>query len=200
MNANYATVDSSNRIVYAPDTLGSSLETPSGLRYRNEGYWPVDRTVPEAPPGQYVKPVVAGGREIGDLVTIQEEHIPETDENGEPVDPSDEYKPLLKVVRRRYEFVDKPVRMPTVADYNRVVENHLKSERIARGYDTREPSLYVNSSILRWRQDAQDWIAHVDAVMSYALSVLNDWKSGGNPPSLREFAESLPKIKWTVED
>lgn len=92
------------------------------------------------------------------------------------------------------------VATPNISSYNRVVENHLKSERIARGYDTREPSLYVNSSIPRWRQDAQDWIAHVDSVMSYALSALNDWKAGGDPPALREFAESLPKIKWTVED
>lgn len=198
MNHNFATVDENNRIVYAPDTLGKSLQTPKVWQYNAAGYWEVDKTVPTAPEGKYARPVVVDGHKIGDLVTIQEEHIPAEDENGEPLDPADEYKPLVKVVRSRYEFVDKPVYVPTVDDYNREVENHLLSERLARGYDTREPSLYINSSIPRWKQDAQDWVAHVDAVMSYALDVLNRWKSGETPPSVDEFRNSIPKIEWTV--
>lgn len=108
MNTKFATVDNDNRIVYAPDTLGASLRAPKDWQYHAANYWEIDKTVPTAPEGKYAKPVVIGGYNIGDLVTIQEEHVPETDENGEPLDPNDEYKPLLKVVRRRYEFLPIP--------------------------------------------------------------------------------------------
>lgn len=90
-------------------------------------------------------------------------------------------------------------RQPTVDDYNRAVEMHLASERIDRGYDTREPSLYVNSSVPRWRQDAVDWIEHVDKVMLYALDVMNHWKETGEVVPLDEFKECLPRISWSDE-
>lgn len=197
MNSNFATVDENNRIVYAPDTLGRSLRAPEDRQYHAADYWEFDKTVTEAPEGKYARPVVVDGYKIGDLVTIQEEHVPALDENGEQIDPTDEYRPLVKVVRQRYEFV--PVEKPTVDDYNRAVESHLMAERMERGYDTREPSLYITSSIPRWKQDAQDWVAHVDAVMSFALRTLNDWKSTGSVMSLREFRASLPKIRWSED-
>ena len=104
MNRNFATVDSSNRIVYAPDTLGASLRAPKDWQYHAANYWEIDKTVPTAPEGKYAKPTG-----LYDLVTVQEEHIPAVnEETGEPLDPNDEYKPLVKVVRQRYEFVDIP--------------------------------------------------------------------------------------------
>lgn len=108
MNKNFATVDSSNRIVYAPDTLGASLRAPKDWQYHSAGYWELDTTVPTAPEGKYAKPVVIDGYKIGDLVTVQEEHIPAVNDDGETLDPNDEYKSLVKVVRQRYEFVDIP--------------------------------------------------------------------------------------------
>lgn len=104
MNHNLATVDENNRIVYAPDTLGASLRAPKDWQYHNAGYWELDKTVPTAPDGQYAKQTG-----LYDLVTVQEEHIPEVnEETGEPLDPNDEYKPLVKVVRQRYEFLPIP--------------------------------------------------------------------------------------------
>lgn len=85
----------------------------------------------------------------------------------------------------------------TKEDFNRALEDHLLSERIARGYDTREPTIYASSSVPRWRQDAVDWAAHVDSVMLYGLGVINTWKESGEAPDYDEFVAGLPKIEWT---
>lgn len=116
MNHNFATVDSSNRIVYAPDTLGASLRAPKDWQYHAANYWELDTTVPTAPDGQYAKPTG-----IYDLVTVQEEHIPAVNDEGEPLDPNDEYKPLVKVVRQRYEFLPIPeeVELPQPKRYSK---------------------------------------------------------------------------------
>lgn len=108
MNTNFATVDENNRIVYAPDTLGVSLRAPKDWQYHAANYWEIDATVPTAPDGQYARPIVVDGYKIGDLVTVQEEHIPAVNDEGELLDPADEYKPLVKVVRPRYEFLPIP--------------------------------------------------------------------------------------------
>lgn len=108
MNHNFATVDTDHRIVYAPDTLGRSLRAPTPWQYNTANYWKLDNTVPEAPEGKYAVVSMLGGAELGEIVTIQEEHVPELDENGEQLDPNDEYKPLVKVVRQRYEFAPIP--------------------------------------------------------------------------------------------
>ena len=192
MNHNFAKVTEDHHIIYAPDTLGRSLRAPTPWQYHMAGYWQVDTLVPSAPEGKMAVPTG-----LYDLVTIQEEHVPAADENGEPLDPNDEYKPLVKVVRQRYEFKPIPVYEPTVDDYNRAVEDHLMAERMERGYDTREPSLYINSSVHRWSQDAVDWVRHVDAVMTFALGVLNGWKDSGEVMSLDEFRAALPRIEWT---
>ena len=89
--------------------------------------------------------------------------------------------------------------IPTVQDYDNLMEQHLKEERIARGYTKREPSDYVDSTIERWAQDAQDWIAHRDEVMLYALEIENHYQETGEAPTLAEFKENLPKITWTIE-
>lgn len=88
----------------------------------------------------------------------------------------------------------------TVDDYDKAMEAHLKAEREARGYTSREPSDYAGSAVPRWAQDAADWIAHRDAVMLYALGVINTYQETGEAPSLDEFKAGLPVIAWTINE
>ena len=87
--------------------------------------------------------------------------------------------------------------IPTLQDYDNIMEQHLYDERVARGYTKREPSDYFNSTNERWAQDAQDWITHRDIVMEYALEVENNYQETGEAPTLEEFKANLPKITWT---
>lgn len=84
-----------------------------------------------------------------------------------------------------------------VAAYDEAVEQHLLETRTARGYTVREPSYYLNSTVPRWRQDALDWVAFLDACMLYGLNVQNTYASTGTAPSLEEFKANLPQITWT---
>jgi len=86
----------------------------------------------------------------------------------------------------------------TVADYDNAMEAHLAAERNARGYTTRSPIEYTNSTNPRWAQDAKDWQAHLDAVMNYGLEVMNKYEAGEPVPTLEEFKAALPVIQWTV--
>lgn len=70
------------------------------------------------------------------------------------------------------EQPEKPVEM---ADYDAAMEAHIADARIARGYTTREPDVYKDSSVPRWRQDAQDFIAFRDACLLYGQSVINSY-------------------------
>lgn len=94
---------------------------------------------------------------------------------------------------------DYPPIVYTEEDFNRALEAHLHEECVARGYDTREPTAYASSAVPRWRQDAKDWMAHVDAVMTYGLAALNEWKETGKAPSYSAFVAGLPRIHWTEE-
>lgn len=90
--------------------------------------------------------------------------------------------------------------LPTLAEYDAAMEAHLRAEREARGYTTREPDSYTNSSVPRWKQDAVDWVAHRDAVMEYALTLINEVAAGMRPqPTMEEFLAGLPVIAWTFE-
>lgn len=86
-----------------------------------------------------------------------------------------------------------------VKKYDDAIEEHLLAERSARGYTVREPSLYLNSSNERWASDAQDWVAHVDSVMSYGLDVQNKFAETGEAPDLEDFKAGIPKIEWSIE-
>lgn len=88
---------------------------------------------------------------------------------------------------------------PKVEDYDKVMEAHLKAARVARGYTTREPDCYINSTNARWKQDAADWIAFRDAVMEYSLAVMNEYAETGIAPSLADFKAGLPVIEWSAE-
>ena len=95
---------------------------------------------------------------------------------------------------------EEPRRPVTFDDYDRAMEAHLDTEKAARGYTKREPSDYKGSGVARWAQDAEDWIAHRDAVMEYGLEVENKSKRGEPVPTLDEFEAGLPKIVWTYPD
>lgn len=88
----------------------------------------------------------------------------------------------------------------TVDDYDRAMEDYLRSVRSDRGYTTREPDDYFGSSNPRWSQDAKDWVAFRDAVMTYALDVINTYTKTGNAPSLTEFKAGFPKMVWTYTE
>lgn len=90
---------------------------------------------------------------------------------------------------------------PTLADFDAAMEEHLTAERMERGYTTREPDVYLNSQVPRWASDARDWIAHRDAVMLYALEIMNAVEAGTRePPTMAEFKAGLPKIEWSYTE
>lgn len=83
--------------------------------------------------------------------------------------------------------------------YDSAMEEHLDEEKAERGYTKREPSDYANSTVPRYKQDADDWTKHRDAVMLYGLDVLNKAARGEPVPTLAEFKDGLPVIHWTEE-
>lgn len=85
------------------------------------------------------------------------------------------------------------------AIYDYAMEEHLDAEKAERGYTKREPSDYANSTVPRYKQDADDWTKHRDAVMLYGLDILNKAARGEPVPTLAEFKAALPVIHWTEE-
>lgn len=108
------------------------------------------------------------------------------------------YEEMTASGYRLVEIAPEP-RPVTVADYDRAMEKHLRVTRMLRGYTDREPTMYINSANPRWKQDALDWVAFVDEVMTYALEVENDFIAGRPVPTLESFKARLPEIHWTVE-
>lgn len=88
----------------------------------------------------------------------------------------------------------------TPADYDNAMEDYLRQVRSERGYTTREPDDYFGSSNPRWSQDAKDWVAFRDAVMTYALGVINTYTATGAAPTLAEFKAGFPKMVWTYQE
>ena len=86
---------------------------------------------------------------------------------------------------------------PSVEEYDQVMEDYITQTRMDRGYTTREPSAYANSSVQRFAQDAKDWQKFLDETMLYGLKVRNEYASTGIAPTIDEFKENLPKIVWT---
>ena len=64
-----------------------------------------------------------------------------------------------------------------------------------------EPTAYLASGNARWAADARDWVAHVDAVMAYAHTLINGVQAGTiAQPTLAEFRAGLPCIVWSYQD
>lgn len=85
----------------------------------------------------------------------------------------------------------------SVEDYDAAMEDYIREVRYERGYTTREPDDYFSSSNPRWAQDAKDWVAFRDAVMTYALDIINTYTKTGNAPSLAAFKAGFPKMVWS---
>lgn len=101
------------------------------------------------------------------------------------------YDADVNAVVADYEYADLPP--PTLADFDAAMEQHLREEREARGYTTREPDSYLTSEVPRWAQDAKDWVSHRDAVMEYALELINAVERGERlPPTMEEFLAEMP--------
>lgn len=88
---------------------------------------------------------------------------------------------------------------PSVEEYDQVMEDYITQTRMDRGYTTREPSAYANSSVPRFAQDAKDWQKFLDETMLYGMKVRNEYASTGIAPTIDEFKENLPKIVWTYD-
>lgn len=86
-----------------------------------------------------------------------------------------------------------------VSDYDDAMEKYLLGVRTARGYTTREPSDYYNSSVPRWASDAEDWIKFRDEVMVYSLAIMNHYEETGEAPSIEDFVANMPQIHWSLE-
>lgn len=97
-------------------------------------------------------------------------------------------------------IVENPAPEVTAADYDKLLEEHIYLARAARGYTTREPSYYLQSSVPRWKQDAHDWVDFIDRCMLYGLEVQNRYAAGEEVPSLEEFKANLPQINWTYKE
>lgn len=105
------------------------------------------------------------------------------------------------IVKKDGAYLIEAVPQPeiTAADYDNAMEEYLTETRIARGYTTREPDCYLNSTNARWKQDAADWIAFRDAVMEYGLAIMNEYAETGIAPSLADFKAGLPVMEWSAE-
>lgn len=164
-------------LMFCPNPLGC-IANPSEEVRRRAGYKPIERTEKPAP-----QPNGSWKEELADeagwirLVWKWE---------ADPVDGT-------------VEVVDEGQYL-TEGDYDAAMEHHLLTERCERGYTTREPTQYINSGVPRFRQDARDWVAHVDAVMLYSLDVLNACRTENKVPSLEEFRAGLPRIVWTYKE
>ena len=100
---------------------------------------------------------------------------------------------------RTWRYEDAP--LSTLDEYDSAMEEHLYQERSARGYTTRAPDAYLSSANPRWAQDARDWVAHRDAVMAYALALINGVQAGTiAQPTLAEFRANLPQITWSYQE
>ena len=88
---------------------------------------------------------------------------------------------------------------PSVEEYDQAMEDYITQTRMDRGYTTREPSAYANSSVPRFAQDAKDWQKFLDETMLYGMKVRDEYASTGIAPTIDEFKENLPKIVWTYD-
>ena len=156
-----------------------------------------------------VPPVTIGGQPLLHLTPEQAAALnppaysreldpPPTPPEGKLVEP-DGWEVRDGAWHRKWRFVDAP--LPTLDEYDAAMEDHLIQERSARGYTTREPDAYLSSANPRWAQDAHDWVAHRDAVMAYALALINGVQAGTvAQPTLAEFRANLPQITWTYQE
>jgi len=195
VNKNYGYVKDGN-IVYAPTSFrvrihhSESYEDPDTGEIRTHE-WDEEYTElhPELHPESYEHAIPNPFYPVDD-------EPPTCDEYHKIVSKGWEFDEIRRVCFHIYDIVDREF---TQDDYDRAMEIHITQTRNARGYTTREPSAYATSNVPRFRQDAIDWQNFLDAVMLYALDVLNKVSAGEPAPSLQEFKTNLPVCQWTEE-
>jgi hypothetical protein len=180
INKNSGTLDKFGNITFAPNVVRRTVVGKDGK----------ERKV------TIVNPTAVTRRALG-LADVVDERPPSKE--GYTIVPvsykwaNDEHT----MIERIYEY--KPI-VHSVADYDAAMEDYLRSVREERGYTTREPSDYLYSQVPRWAQDAKDWIAFRDAVMAYALELINAVDAGADAPTMEEFMAGMPKVKWNFEE
>lgn len=91
----------------------------------------------------------------------------------------------------------------TVKDYDALLENYIFETRYARGYTSRQPTDYINSSTPRWKQDALDFITFRDKCLEFGQSIINNYQATGQAPSLEQFEKQLKQTCvciWTYNE
>lgn len=96
-----------------------------------------------------------------------------------------------------------PQKPITMQDYDAIMQQYIMSVRYARGYTSRQPTDYLNSSTPRWKQDALDFIAFRDKCLQFGQSVINNYQTTGIVPSLEQFEKNLKQTCvciWTYNE
>lgn len=96
-----------------------------------------------------------------------------------------------------------PQRPITMQDYDVLLENYIFETRYARGYTSRQPTDYLNSSTPRWKQDALDFITFRDKCLEFGQSIINNYQATGQVPSLEQFEKQLKQTCvciWTYNE
>lgn len=181
MNTKYGSLDQDGLLEYADSCVtieGQTYLNPTAAQYRAAGKYPVEDEPPSEPAPQGFHYGAGGWR----YRTKERQGV------------------MVPVaVERVYDLVADP--LPTLADFDKTMEEHLRREREERGYTTREPDSYLTSAVPRWSQDAMDWVAHRDDVMGYALNLINAVQAGERlPPTMSEFEAGLPRVEWTYQE
>lgn len=192
-NTNFAKLISPNSIEFAP--LPLLIEIP----HRGES---IDPETGETVPYEWIEKKIVVHPTAEDFNAAgylpYEDNPPSDPPVGYHFEPL-RYDELHGKVVRIYAAVEDP--LPTLAEYDAAMEARLLAERSARGYTTREPDAYLTSAVPRWSQDAKDWVEHRDAVMGYALELINAVQAGERePPTMAEFKAGLPRIEWQYKE
>ena len=117
-------------------------------------------------------------------------------EDGYTFAPLDTATNLHGTLYRDYE---RTAIVPNIQAYDDAMEAKIRETREARGYTTREPSVYALSTNPRMAQDAKDWTAYVTVCMEYADAEKQKYANGAaNIPTVAEFVAAMPVCVWTM--
>lgn len=98
-----------------------------------------------------------------------------------------------------YRDYERTAIVPNLQAYDDAMEAKIRETREARGYTTREPSVYALSTNPRMAQDAKDWTAYVTACMEYAEAEKQKYANGAaNIPTVEQFVAAMPVCVWTM--
>ena len=127
-------------------------------------------------------------------------YLPFLDER--PVETGYTFAPLDTATERDgvlYRDYERTAIVPNLQAYDDAMEAKIRETREARGYTTREPSVYALSTNQRMAQDAKDWTAYVTACMEYAEAEKQKYENGAaNIPTVEQFVAAMPVCVWTM--